>query len=65
MNKVNPCLFRPVDFPYKSVVWEVTKRCNLKCPHCCSNASLDYEDLTLQTAYELLDIMAYNGVKEI
>jgi MoaA/NifB/PqqE/SkfB family radical SAM enzyme len=65
LDKINPCLFRPLDYPARSVVWEVTKRCNLKCPHCCNNAGPDYEDLSQVDADRLLTIIANNGVKEI
>ncbi len=49
------------------VVWNVTRRCNLKCIHCYSNsADVDYQDeLTPQEGKKLIDDLAVFGAPVI
>lgn len=67
---LDPCLFGPIDESEKTAVWEVTKQCNLKCPHCCSNSGYDYmekdyQDMPLEKALEYVDILHRNDIKVI
>ena len=59
------CLFRPKELPGKSAVWEVTRKCHLKCPHCCSEAGSSFSGIGLDEAMEILDILEMNGITEI
>lgn len=45
------------------VVWNVTRRCNLKCKHCYENAGLaDPDELSTEQAIEVIDKLADAGV---
>lgn len=49
------------------VVWNVSKHCNLRCPHCYAAASLrpSPNDLSTQEALDLLDDLAGVGVRVV
>jgi MoaA/NifB/PqqE/SkfB family radical SAM enzyme len=50
----------------KRVVWEVTKKCNYKCSHCCNNSNPDYkEPLDKSDLLRILDEMDQEGVESI
>ena len=69
-EQLDPCLFGPLTEDEKTAVWEVTKRCQLKCPHCCSNSGdvsslASYCDMNIEKAFDYVDILYHNGVKVI
>lgn len=67
---IDPCFFGPVDDANKVATWEVTKRCELKCPHCCSNSGHNfiedkYKDIDEIGALKTLDLIHKNGFNMI
>jgi organic radical activating enzyme len=50
--------------PPAFVIWESTKRCNLRCIHCCSQNS-GQEDLNLQAVQLILDQLSSLGVPRL
>ncbi len=59
----NFCLFSaPRDG--KKLVWEVTSRCNMKCKHCCSNASLSSDCDSFNLSEDILDEIMNSGIKD-
>lgn len=69
-EQFDPCFFGPLPEDKKTAVWEVTKRCQLKCPHCCSNSGditvmHGYGDMKTEKAFDYVDILYRNGVKVI
>jgi MoaA/NifB/PqqE/SkfB family radical SAM enzyme len=66
MNYKNEtCLFELVD--KKRVTWEITKKCNYNCKHCCNNCDQNaYDDeLTTSKIFEVIDDMVLNDVESI
>lgn len=64
---IDPCLFGPFTENEKTAVWEVTKHCNLHCPHCCSNSGNvgienDYTDIDTEEALKIVDIFHNNNI---
>lgn len=51
-------------FP-KSITFEVTNRCNLKCSHCCLNANNNSEEMTTQKILQVLKKITKWGVDKI
>ena len=49
----------------KSVKWEITKRCNLQCKHCFVGKVEYEEDLGLEDAKRVIDIIKASGVREL
>lgn len=58
------CLF---DTQSKRVIWEITRRCNYHCKHCCSRANLNsiQDGINTTRALELIDEMHKFGIKSI
>ncbi len=58
------CLF---DTQSKRVIWEITRRCNYHCKHCCSRAgAVNVQDgISTTRALELLEEMHNAGIKSI
>lgn len=65
MDRIDPCMFCPVDEDNMVAVWEVTKHCNLKCPHCCSRSgdsfNPTYNDISEKLATHILELIYRGG----
>ena len=65
IDKMDSCMFCPVDENNVLAVWEVTRHCDLKCPHCCSQSGTDYNptyrDLSEDEAMRVLDLIYREG----
>jgi len=64
----NPCLFGEMDERGITAVWEVTKICQLRCPHCCSDSGESQQEsigncLNQEEAFKILDILNNNNVR--
>ena len=52
----------------KRVVWEITLKCNLRCSHCGSSASIDsprYRELDIDESRKVVDSLALLGTKYV
>jgi len=63
----NPCLCGEMNEHGLIAIWEVTKNCFLRCPHCCSDSAETHivsgnSSLDRKSSLELLDILHRNNV---
>lgn len=70
MQQIDPCMFCPVNEDNVLAVWEVTKRCELRCPHCCSNSGntfmkKDYSDISEEEAFRILNMLYEQGFQMV
>ena len=47
------------------VIWEVTRRCNLKCKHCCVNGGETYKDLSLDDEKKIVKELIRRKVDKV
>lgn len=60
------CCFRSSENGSKRVLWELTQRCNLNCPHCHVQAKNEkQQELTKEEAFRVLQDLKRNGINEI
>lgn len=46
-----------------AAIWEITKRCNLRCKHCFSNSgSPEFDELTTNEIKQIIDLLANNKI---
>lgn len=55
--------FNPIP---EAISWDITKKCNLKCKHCYSNAGVSFQDeLSTEEAKQLIDEISEMGIPEL